>query len=211
MCQALSKAFIHIISLNSPNSSENISVRFYGWELRLTKVYTVCKRWGWGAKPGFYPSHNTVNFVEMLWDRVNQGTRVCLHPGPGGKQLACRGRDLSCSVSSCGWKSVTGHSLWGPVGNEYECPCQLLTTFFPVWVTVHAISVETPKDVLRAARGKSVTLPCTYQSSSLDREGFIQWDKLLRSHTVRIFKKLGASWVPPDHDPLEDKHYKAIQ
>ncbi|XP_068394454.1 cell surface A33 antigen isoform X1 [Eschrichtius robustus] len=55
-----------------------------------------------------------------------------------------------------------------------------------VWVTVHAISVETPKDVLRAARGKSVTLPCTYQSSSLDREGFIQWDKLLRSHTERV-------------------------
>ncbi|KAB0398719.1 hypothetical protein E2I00_009138, partial [Balaenoptera physalus] len=54
------------------------------------------------------------------------------------------------------------------------------------WVTVHAISVETPKDVLRAARGKSVTLPCTYQTSSLDREGFIQWDKLLRSHTERV-------------------------
>ncbi|XP_036722254.1 cell surface A33 antigen [Balaenoptera musculus] len=55
-----------------------------------------------------------------------------------------------------------------------------------VWVTVHAIYVETPKDVLRAARGKSVTLPCTYQSSSLNREGFIQWDKLLRSHTERV-------------------------
>ncbi|XP_005663199.1 cell surface A33 antigen [Sus scrofa] len=55
-----------------------------------------------------------------------------------------------------------------------------------VWVTVHAISVETPKDVLRAARGESVTLPCTYQTSSLNREGFIQWDKLLRSHTERV-------------------------
>lgn len=122
----------------------------------------------------------------MPWDgdRVNQGTRVCLHPGPGGEQLVCHGRDLSCSVSSCGWKSVTGHSLRDPVENEYECPCQLLPTFFPVWVTVHAISVETPKDVLRAARGKSVTLPCTYKTSSLNRDGFIQWDKLLRSHTV---------------------------
>ncbi|XP_024598164.1 cell surface A33 antigen [Neophocaena asiaeorientalis asiaeorientalis] len=55
-----------------------------------------------------------------------------------------------------------------------------------VWVTVHAISVETPKDVLRAARGKSVTLPCTYKTSSLNRDGFIQWDKLLRSHTETV-------------------------
>ena len=71
-------------------------------------------------------------------------------------------------------------------------PCHLLPAFFPVWVTVHGIFVETPKDVLRAARGKNVTLPCSYQTSSPNREGFIQWDKLLRSHTVRILKMLGA-------------------
>ncbi|EHA99153.1 Cell surface A33 antigen [Heterocephalus glaber] len=52
-----------------------------------------------------------------------------------------------------------------------------------VWVTTDAISVETPQDTLRAAQGKSVTLPCTYSTSAPDRDGFIQWDKLLRSHT----------------------------
>ncbi|XP_054443579.1 cell surface A33 antigen [Pteronotus mesoamericanus] len=55
-----------------------------------------------------------------------------------------------------------------------------------VWVTVAAISVETPQEVLRAARGRSVTLPCTYRTSIADREGFIQWDKLLKSHTERV-------------------------
>ncbi|KAB0387303.1 hypothetical protein FD755_002259 [Muntiacus reevesi] len=54
------------------------------------------------------------------------------------------------------------------------------------WMTVHTISVETPKDVLRAARGKNATLPCSYQTSSPNRDGFIQWDKLLRSHTERV-------------------------
>ncbi|KAF5916584.1 hypothetical protein HPG69_005379 [Diceros bicornis minor] len=62
----------------------------------------------------------------------------------------------------------------------------LLPTFFLVWVTVNAISVETPTGVLRAARGKSVTLPCTYLTSATDRDGFIQWDKLLRTHTERV-------------------------
>ena len=71
-------------------------------------------------------------------------------------------------------------------------PCHLPPAFFPVWMPVRAISVETPKDVLRAARGKNVTLPCSYQTSSPKRDGFIQWDKLLRSHTVRILKTLGA-------------------
>lgn len=55
----------------------------------------------------------------------------------------------------------------------------------PVWVTVTAISVETPREVLRAARGRSVTLPCTYRTSVTERKGFIQWDKLLWSHSVR--------------------------
>ncbi|XP_045651671.1 cell surface A33 antigen [Ursus americanus] len=75
------------------------------------------------------------------------------------------------------------------MGNEWLCygidffpP----PTSVPVWVTVNAISVETPQDVLRAARGKSVTLPCTYHTSASDRNGFIQWDKLLRTHTERV-------------------------
>ncbi|KAL6093049.1 hypothetical protein STEG23_035799 [Scotinomys teguina] len=55
-----------------------------------------------------------------------------------------------------------------------------------IWVAVDAISVETTQDVLRAARGKSVTLPCTYSTSAPDRDGFIQWDKLLRSETERV-------------------------
>ncbi|XP_007935981.1 cell surface A33 antigen [Orycteropus afer afer] len=54
------------------------------------------------------------------------------------------------------------------------------------WATVNAITVETPPDVLRAARGESFMLPCSYQTSAPDREGFIQWDKLLRSHSERV-------------------------
>ncbi|KAK2509144.1 hypothetical protein MC885_012539 [Smutsia gigantea] len=56
----------------------------------------------------------------------------------------------------------------------------------PLWAAAGAISVETPQDVLHAARGASVTLPCTYQTSSPDREGFIHWDKLLRSHSEKV-------------------------
>ncbi|XP_005370170.1 cell surface A33 antigen [Microtus ochrogaster] len=55
-----------------------------------------------------------------------------------------------------------------------------------VWVAVDAISVETTQDILRAARGKSVTLPCTYSTYASDRSGFIQWDKLLRTETERV-------------------------
>lgn len=62
----------------------------------------------------------------------------------------------------------------------------VLWTLCAVWVTVNAISVETPQEVLRAARGKSVTLPCTYHTSVSKREGVIQWDKLLRSHTEKV-------------------------
>ncbi|XP_024435320.3 cell surface A33 antigen [Desmodus rotundus] len=55
-----------------------------------------------------------------------------------------------------------------------------------VWVTVAAISVETPQEVLRAARGRSVTLPCTYRTSAPTWQGLIQWDKLLLSHTEKV-------------------------
>lgn len=64
-----------------------------------------------------------------------------------------------------------------------------LLTFLPVWATVNAISVETPQEVLRAARGKSVTLPCHYQTASSGRDGVVKWEKLLRSHTVRVCEK----------------------
>uniref|UniRef100_A0A2K6FEW4 Cell surface A33 antigen n=1 Tax=Propithecus coquereli TaxID=379532 RepID=A0A2K6FEW4_PROCO len=62
----------------------------------------------------------------------------------------------------------------------------VLWTLCAVWVTVDAISVETTQDVLRAARGASVTLPCTYHTSATDRNGLIQWDKLLRSHSEKV-------------------------
>ncbi|KAM8818758.1 cell surface A33 antigen [Rhynchonycteris naso] len=55
-----------------------------------------------------------------------------------------------------------------------------------VWAVVSAILVETPQELLRAARGKSVTLPCSYHTALSTREGFIQWDKLLRSHTEKV-------------------------
>ncbi|XP_028617222.1 cell surface A33 antigen [Grammomys surdaster] len=58
-----------------------------------------------------------------------------------------------------------------------------------IWVAADALTVETTQDVLRAARGGSVTLPCTYSTSVSDREGFIQWSKLLRSQTERV-----ATW-----------------
>uniref|UniRef100_A0A2I3G1Q8 Ig-like domain-containing protein n=1 Tax=Nomascus leucogenys TaxID=61853 RepID=A0A2I3G1Q8_NOMLE len=63
----------------------------------------------------------------------------------------------------------------------------VLWTLCAVRVTVDAISVETSQDVLRASRGKSVTLPCTYHTSTSDRDGLIQWDKLLVTHTERVF------------------------
>ncbi|XP_037669049.1 cell surface A33 antigen [Choloepus didactylus] len=54
------------------------------------------------------------------------------------------------------------------------------------WVSVDAITVETPQNTLDAARGRSATLPCTYHTSVPDRRGIIQWDKLLRSHSERV-------------------------
>ncbi|KAM5294499.1 cell surface A33 antigen [Glossophaga mutica] len=72
-----------------------------------------------------------------------------------------------------------------------------------VWVTVAAISVETPKEVLRAARGKSVTLPCTYRTSTLSRQGLIQWDKLLWSYTEKV-----AILTFPDHSLTYGDRYQ---
>lgn len=66
------------------------------------------------------------------------------------------------------------------------CERAIYSPFFPVWVAADAITVETTQDVLRAARGKSVTLPCIYSTPVSDRQGFIQWDKLLRSQTVGL-------------------------
>nr|KAF6413257.1 glycoprotein A33 [Molossus molossus] len=69
-----------------------------------------------------------------------------------------------------------------------------------VWGTVTAISVKTPSEVLRAARGRSVTLPCTYETSAPDRQGFIQWDKLRWSQTekVLIWQFLTQSYIYGD-------------
>ncbi|XP_053065142.1 cell surface A33 antigen isoform X2 [Acinonyx jubatus] len=66
-----------------------------------------------------------------------------------------------------------------------------------VWVTAHAVIVETPRNVLRAAWGNSVTLPCTYHTSASNRDGFVQWDKLLRSHSemVLIWKFLTKTLI----------------
>ncbi|KAK2084726.1 Cell surface A33 antigen [Saguinus oedipus] len=72
-----------------------------------------------------------------------------------------------------------------------------------VRVTVDAISVETPQDVLRAARGTSVTLPCTYHTSVSNREGFIQWDKLLFSHTERV-----VTWLFSNKNYIYGELYK---
>ncbi|KAM6217254.1 cell surface A33 antigen [Rhynchocyon petersi] len=66
----------------------------------------------------------------------------------------------------------------------------VLWTLCAVWVTINAISVETPQDVIQAARGKSITLPCTYQTSASDRNGFIQWDKLLRDYSEKV-----VTWI----------------
>ncbi|XP_011946506.1 PREDICTED: cell surface A33 antigen [Cercocebus atys] len=62
----------------------------------------------------------------------------------------------------------------------------VLWTLCAVRVTVNAITVETSQNVLRALHGKSVTLPCTYHTSTSSREGLIQWDKLLFTHTERV-------------------------
>lgn len=55
-----------------------------------------------------------------------------------------------------------------------------------IWVAADALTVETTEAVIRAARGRSVTLPCTYSTSVSDRSGFIQWDKLLISQTEKV-------------------------
>nr|XP_007987857.2 cell surface A33 antigen [Chlorocebus sabaeus] len=78
-----------------------------------------------------------------------------------------------------------------------------LPTFFPVRVTVNAISVETSQNVLRALHGKSVTLPCTYHTSTSSREGLIQWDKLLFTHTERV-----VIWKFSNKDYIYGELYK---
>ncbi|KAK1329502.1 LOW QUALITY PROTEIN: hypothetical protein QTO34_011694, partial [Cnephaeus nilssonii] len=79
------------------------------------------------------------------------------------------------------FKEKAGRFPLGPLEEEVERKSNPT-----VWVTVTAISVETPREVLRAARGRSVTLPCTYRTSVAERKGFIQWDKLLWSHSERV-------------------------
>lgn len=104
-----------------------------------------------------------------------------------GQQLACP--DQGCYSSFRGPHPCRGLGVY--------CRCHLLSSFISVRVAVDAISVETTQDVLRAARGKSVTLPCTYSTSTSERSGFIQWDKLLRTETVRLQDEPGhhGSWL----------------
>ncbi|KAG8515746.1 Cell surface A33 antigen [Galemys pyrenaicus] len=65
-----------------------------------------------------------------------------------------------------------------------------LFTLSPAWVTASAILVETSTEMLQGIQGKSVILPCNYNTTSPDRNGFILWTKLLRSHTEKVF-----TWV----------------
>ncbi|XP_030743620.1 cell surface A33 antigen [Echinops telfairi] len=79
---------------------------------------------------------------------------------------------------------------WPPGGQDLNRPPEKWLArqgwMRSVWVTVNAIFVETPQEVIRAVRGKSVKLPCSYQTSTSDRNGLIQWDKLLRSHSEQV-------------------------
>lgn len=61
-----------------------------------------------------------------------------------------------------------------------------LYLLWAVWAAAGAIEVQGPTDVLRAARGKSVTLPCTYATAASDRDGVIEWTKLHRTHTEKV-------------------------
>lgn len=79
----------------------------------------------------------------------------------------------------------------------------VLWTLYTVWVTISAINVQTPQDAIRAARGKSATLLCTYQTSAFDRDGVIQWNKLLKSHTENVF-----TWKFEDKTAIYGDFYK---
>ncbi|XP_051041711.1 cell surface A33 antigen [Phodopus roborovskii] len=94
--------------------------------------------------------------------------------------------DLEVNAVALRLSYVGSAQLHSPLPPAF-CLLPALAATFPVWVAVDAISVETTQDVLRAARGNSVTLPCTYITSAPDREGLVQWDKLLRSETERVF------------------------
>ncbi|XP_077012971.1 cell surface A33 antigen [Tamandua tetradactyla] len=71
-----------------------------------------------------------------------------------------------------------------------------------LWARAGAISVETP-ETISAARGESVTLPCTYRTAATDRQGFIRWDKLLRSHSETV-----VTWTFQDKDYIHTDLYR---
>lgn len=61
-----------------------------------------------------------------------------------------------------------------------------LCTLWAVWATTGAIQVQGPSEVIRAVRGKNVTLPCSYTTSATDRNGVIEWKKLLWTHSENV-------------------------
>lgn len=78
-----------------------------------------------------------------------------------------------------------------------------LCIFWMVWASVGAIQVQSPPEVLRAARGKNVTLPCSYSTTAPDRQGLIQWDKLLKTHTERVI-----IWKFGSEAPIYGENYR---
>ncbi|XP_055964571.1 cell surface A33 antigen [Sorex fumeus] len=77
-----------------------------------------------------------------------------------------------------------------------------LTDDEDLWAAVGAIHVEGPSEVIRAARGRDVMLPCTYSTQTSDRNGFFQWDKLLQTHTETVF-----IWKFKEQEPLYGNGY----
>ncbi|XP_006887506.1 PREDICTED: cell surface A33 antigen [Elephantulus edwardii] len=86
--------------------------------------------------------------------------------------------------------SIKSAHVWSPPHCHSQLHCLDLLTGRTVWVTINAISVQTPQEAVRAARGKSVTLPCTYQTATSQRHGVIQWDKLRMDYSEKVISRV---------------------